>query len=119
MFCYHCGKDVGEGDTFCPYCGAQVKNALQNNTAARPVAQANEKNVLSLVGFILSFFVPLAGLICSIIGFKQCKERNDDWKAFAIAGIVISSVEMFAALAVLLTYIGLFSYMFSIMAMIA
>ena len=26
MFCYHCGKEVGEIDAFCPYCGVKLNN---------------------------------------------------------------------------------------------
>ena len=57
-------------------------------------------NVIAIVGFILSFFIGLAGLICSIIGLIKSKELNSG-KAFSIAGIIISSLRI--ALTLLLT----------------
>ena len=50
-------------------------------------------NVIAIVGFILSFFLAVAGLICSIIGLVKSKELNDG-KGFSIAGIVISSLRI-------------------------
>lgn len=53
----------------------------------------NQTNTLAIVGFILSFFVAIAGLIVSIIGLKKSKEINSG-KGLSIAGIVISSISM-------------------------
>ena len=50
-------------------------------------------NSFALAGFICSFFVPLLGLIFSIIGLNKVKECNDG-KGFSIAGIIISAVKM-------------------------
>lgn len=47
-------------------------------------------NTVSVVGFILAFFVPLIGLILSIVGISQASKRNEKGKGFAIAGIIIS-----------------------------
>ncbi len=57
-------------------------------------APAENNNTIALVGFILSFFVPIAGLICSIIGLRNVKVTGKR-KGLAIAGIVISAVTMF------------------------
>ena len=50
-------------------------------------------NIIAIVGFILSFFIGIAGLICSIIGLIKSKELKDG-KAFSIAGIIISSLRI-------------------------
>ena len=50
-------------------------------------------NVIAIVGFILSFFIGIAGLVCSIIGLVKSKELKDG-KAFSIAGIIISSLRI-------------------------
>jgi hypothetical protein len=39
MFCIHCGKEIPEESTFCPFCGAAVANANQTS-AAQPAEQA-------------------------------------------------------------------------------
>ena len=49
-------------------------------------------NVCAIVGFVLSFFVPIAGLVLSIIGIKRAYLRG-----LAIAGVVISAVHLFFA----------------------
>lgn len=30
MICTHCGKEIQNGITFCPYCGSAVNNAKEN-----------------------------------------------------------------------------------------
>ena len=37
----------------------------------------NENNTISIVGFILSFIIPVVGLILSIIGLNKSKELNN------------------------------------------
>lgn len=71
--------------------GTQYPPYQPQNTQTPP---ATDNNVVALVGFILSFFVPIAGLICSIIGLKNSR-INGKRRGFAIAGIIISAVTMF------------------------
>ena len=61
------------------------------------------KNKLAIVGFIFSFFGPLAlvGLILSAIGLKKCKEGYGQ-KGLAIAGIILSSVELVVGLIIII-----------------
>ena len=35
----------------------------------------NENNTMSIVGFILSFMMPVVGLILSILGLNKCFEK--------------------------------------------
>jgi hypothetical protein len=51
-------------------------------------------NTLALVGFILSFFISLVGLILSIIGLNQINGANgtQTGKGLAIAGIIIGAI---------------------------
>lgn len=50
----------------------------------------NENNTMSIVGFILSFMMPVVGLILSILGLNKSKELNNKGKVLSIAGIIIS-----------------------------
>lgn len=52
---------------------------------------------MATAGFILSFFVPLLGLIFSILGLKKVKETNKG-KGLSIAGIIISSIALLITL---------------------
>ncbi len=64
----------------------QVKKQPENNTPAI----ATKTNVLSVVGLISAFILPLIGLVLSIIGLSQTKKRNEKGKGLAVAGIIIS-----------------------------
>ena len=60
-------------------------------------------NGLAIAGFICSliFFVPLTGLvglILSIVGLNQINKDGTEGKGFAIAGIAIAAVRIFAVI---------------------
>ena len=65
-------------------------------------------NTCAIVGFILSFFVGLAGLIVSIVALNQIKKRNEKGKGLAIAGVV------FSILGIIPFLVGLFFMVFII-----
>lgn len=81
----------------------------KNRPSGRPAdLGVEEDNVVAIVGFVLAFVIPPAGLICSIIGFKAGK-RTGSQRGLAIAGIVVSAV--FLSLQVLATVFAVvFSY---------
>ena len=96
MFCKNCGKEINENAVVCPYCGVA--------TNEKNLKKSNENNIFALIGFILSFLIPLAGLICSIIGYKKVEEYNGDGKSFAMAGIIISVISLAITLILLIVY---------------
>lgn len=91
MFCKNCGKEIDDSALVCPNCGVATENMMKNNNNSSVPAQ---KNTLAIVGFVLSFFTSIIGLIISIVGLVNAKkpEYNGDGKGFAIAGIIISSI---------------------------
>lgn len=90
MFCKNCGKEIDDRAVVCPHCG--VLTTQENGSV-----QSGGTNVLAIVGFILSFFIALAGLICSIIGYKNAPQYGGKGKSMALAGIIISIVSMVLA----------------------
>ena len=84
MFCKNCGKEISDGAVVCPHCGV----------ATDKYAPAEQKNTLAIVGFILSFFASVVGLILSIVGLKKSAELDGSGKKLAIAGIIISAVSI-------------------------
>lgn len=99
MYCRHCGRQIPDGSVFCPVCGmgtaADVEVKTDYNAAPQPASNSGSASALSIVGFVLSFFITIAGLICSIIAYSNAKRDNDQKsRPFAIAGIAISSVEI-------------------------
>lgn len=89
MYCKNCGSQISDNAVMCPNCGVPTDNMYTTG-----YVQKSETNVLALVGFILSFFVTIAGLVCSIIGYKRAGEFNGNGKGLALAGIIISSIEL-------------------------
>lgn len=63
-------------------------------------------NKMAVVGFILSFFLGLLGLIFSIVALNQIKKTGEEGKDFAIAGLVISII------GVVIFFIGIFLTLF-------
>lgn len=100
MFCKNCGKEVDDQAVICPYCGVQL-GKIENGKPA------NETCTLAIVGFILSFFISIAGLICSIIAYRKCRDENLNGKGFAVAGIVISAVSVAVALIYIIAIVGI------------
>jgi len=88
MFCKNCGSQIDDNASVCIHCGASVRE--MQTTQQQPA----QSNTLAIVGFVFAFLMPLVGLICSIIGLKKSKELNDNGKGLAIAGIIISVIEI-------------------------
>ena len=100
MFCPNCGKVIDDKAVICPYCGvATGKNQVSESSS----------NTLSIVGFIFSFFIPIVGLICSIIGMKKSTTLNGKGKGLAVAGIIISIIS------IVISVISIMSLMSTIM----
>ncbi len=95
MFCKFCGQEIADNAIICVHCGRptdQYATANKSEQKTQPVA--NKQNTIAIVGFVLSFIVALAGLICSIIGYKKAKNEGLDNGSLALAGIIISAVSM-------------------------
>ena len=100
MFCKYCGNEINEKAIVCPNCGVAVNNTICHSSEQKT-------NVLAIVGLIMAFFMPIAGLICSIIGYKKAEEYSDNSKPMALAGIIIRSIIMGIILIILSIYINL------------
>lgn len=88
MYCINCGQQIDDKAAVCIHCGVATKNVQ----AKKQSEETN--NNMALIGFILSFFIAIAGLICSIIGLKKVNECGGKGKGFSIAGIIISILNM-------------------------
>lgn len=62
------------------------------NGGYQPPQEASGSNGMAIAGFVCSFFIPLLGLIFSIIGLNRSKNMYGKGRGLAIAGIVISVV---------------------------
>lgn len=57
-----------------------------------PPPPSSESNGMAVAGFICSFFMPLLGLIFSIIGINKAKNLAGKGHGWALAGIIISCI---------------------------
>lgn len=73
MFCQNCGHEVKEGDAYCPFCGANLKDTHSGYTYfGNKTGNSNIDNDQGNVGYaILSFFLPLVGLILFLCWRKE------------------------------------------------
>lgn len=103
MFCKSCGSQLDDQAVVCPYCGTAT------GVKAATTSHSGETNTLAIVGFVLSFFTALIGLIISAIALHRAKtEYNGDGKGLATAGVVIGSLEVAGILLwILILVIGL------------
>ena len=105
MFCTNCGKELANGSNFCPECGtavvrdtyehAEPSDPRLDQAPLEPVIQPEVRtHPLTIVGFVLSFFTPLVGLILCIIARNKANKDplNAGSKELTVAGIVISIV---------------------------
>ena len=93
MYCPNCGKVIEDKAVICPHCGVATGNS-------------NESNILAIVGFILSFFSTVIGLVLSILGYKKSLELNGKGKGLATGGIIISSVSIVIAVIIIFSSVS-------------
>ncbi len=104
MFCRYCGKRLDENLKYCPFCGAeQTKETTSADVFDTPVQQnqnqpatkkSEDGNTLAIAGFILAFFMPIAGIICSWLGLKKANEEGLPYGGLAKAGLIVSIVSI-------------------------
>lgn len=66
-------------------------NTMNTTNTMNTAPSSDGENNIAIAGFILSFIIPIIGLILSIIGLKKSKETNNG-RGLSIAGIVISTI---------------------------
>ena len=105
MYCPYCGNFIGDNSAYCPHCGAQQGVQYQNTQyqyvqhrqyeqyeqVPRSDYYPRRTNTNAVFGFILSFFIAIAGLICSIFGYKY-------EAIYGVIGIIFSFIIAFIGL---------------------
>lgn len=113
MHCINCGKEIEDNSNFCPECGAPQQGTTSQSAPnagnyANPINQPTAKkapyNTMCILGLVISgisllinFFglVGIAGTIVSIVGFKSCKQKNENGEELAIIGTAIGVLSIF------------------------
>ena len=93
MYCVICGKNIDEGSKYCTSCGYPVNGKVKEEHEIKDNAQ-----VISILGMIFSFIIPVIGLILNIISICKCskyksKTGNDSkYKSLSFTGLIISII---------------------------
>lgn len=89
QFCPGCGAPAGE-DNFCSKCGRSLTGSVAPGNAA--TGSNPTTNTMAVVAFILSFFVPIVGLILGYISRKEIDNSQGRFtgRGFATAAIVLN-----------------------------
>ena len=68
MYCVRCGKNIDESCKYCTSCGYPVDGKVKEE-----IIKDNAK-VISILGMIFSFIIPIIGLILNIISICKCSK---------------------------------------------
>ena len=100
MYCQQCGKEIDRDDAqFCPYCGCPVSltSMNQNGSYYHPnyggypsYVNPNDRSSIGLN--ILSFFIPIVGLILFIVFRKDSPKKANGCGIGGIAGFIFNTV---------------------------
>ncbi len=104
MFCPHCGSHVADNSTYCDTCGKAINLAPQPTQTQQPQTAYPEDNFIAFLGFWIAIFFPFVGLVLCIIGYIRSRKVKIGG-AMAMAGIIISVMELITFITCLCIYI--------------
>ena len=85
--CKYCGKEIPDGSTFCPGCGANLTENTPPQTPRPPVANPEDS---SSFGFaFLCFLFPIVGLILYLVWKDTLPLRAKSCGKGAIVGVIV------------------------------
>ena len=93
MYCVRCGKNIDEGSKYCTSCGYPVDGKVKEENETK-----DNTNVISILGMIFSFIIPIIGIILNIISICKCSKyksktgNNSKYKGLSFAGLIISII---------------------------
>lgn len=92
MFCNSCGRQITDGASICPACGAALKN---EGTARTGSPQAKAASRISAAGTVWSTVCLAANLALAIIGIIAVSSRRSGCNAAGIVAIVAAFVAVY------------------------
>ena len=103
-FCENCGKELKEGDIYCPKCGKNQSNSVTNNNKTNKEGLGTASMALGIISLIFAFIInlfvlPLAlvGLILGIVNKAQNGKK--------ISGIILNGIAMIVSVIVFIALI--------------
>jgi hypothetical protein len=128
MFCSKCGTQIAQGAAFCPNCGTPAGTQVSGAYVAppvQPVAQpinnggyasnygsyAPPTAGIAIAALVLTFFIPLVGLILGYAARKEINQSNGakGGRGMATAAIALGWIFTFLGIIVAVIYIAYFA----------
>lgn len=107
MYCHQCGKEIGESK-FCPYCGASLESQSSQPGTYQPIQQnvsyTKEEDEPSFGFALLSFFIPIAGLVLYCIWSKEYPMKAKSCLKGFISSIVLGIVVFCCGIAAITSF---------------
>lgn len=92
-YCRNCGEEVEENQKYCFNCGSPL---YKDEYADGGSYTKKLVNSMAIWGFVLSFLIPILGVVFGIIGYNKTKTGEYSGRSLAIAAIIIGIVTMIA-----------------------
>ena len=106
MYCKNCGKEINDNAYVCPNCGVKVKDELaerrEQQTAANLEADSGSKTGWG----ILSFFIPLVGLILFLMWKTDRPKTASVCGKCALAAVIVDVVVVILYVIIAVSVIG-------------
>ena len=83
-FCSHCGKELFDNAVVCTNCGCAVNSSSNLSNAA--AGEDIPNGVLN----VLSFFIPIVGLILFCVMHSKTPRKANQLGVFALIGFIIN-----------------------------
>lgn len=103
-FCTTCGKEIPEGSTFCPSCGAAV--GAPNPVPRSPAATDAPNTGMAVLGF----FIPIVGLILWICMKDETPLKAKSAGKGALIGFIVGLILVVLGV---IAYVALIASIFS------
>ena len=99
MFCKKCGKEIGDNETYCTYCGAPQNDVPPQQ--APPAYSANAPVDGSSFGWaFLGFLIPLVGLILFLVWKDTLPLRSKSCGKGALVGVILYVIFIIISVAI-------------------
>ncbi len=99
MYCKYCGQPLDERAMICPHCGVATDNASLKMT---------EEDDRPSGGFaVLSFFVPLVGLILYLVWHDNYPKKARSCGKGALIGVIVGAIQVVLSIVVFFFSLGI------------
>jgi hypothetical protein len=89
MYCSKCGSEIEEGNMFCGNCGNRVVSEVDNNHINDSNVRTNNEDCSSGGLNIISFLIPLVGLVLYCTFIKEYPVKAKGVGTAAILSVII------------------------------